>query len=986
MAVKLPVIQHSAIDVDADLQDSFQKGPVCNGCDLFNEPRVLGQGPSQSDIVIVSESPSWTSAHNRVLYYGKGGQVLRTTIKQLIDVDNKSPTPLGFKDVRKFETYAVQCCADKIGINKPTLERCSLYLHAAIRSRRPKIILTCGANALKAVGIKAQKFNEVRGRVLTTVISGESYTVLPTFSTDAILAKAGIYNLFRSDIIRALKIAAGADTQTTTISFEALTKNYTIPKTIEDVKRICDEIVSYSGQGGNPQTWSIAVDTETNTLRPYRDDAKILCISFAWDDGKATAIPISHEDAPWTEEEVLPYIKAVLECPKPKVFHNAKYDIQMIEESGKLTVNNLRWDTMIGEHYLNENQQGAYSLKVLGRTFFPEFTGYADKIHDTVAADKTGLEDEKKELGGVKKKSAAKGLEEVPLFESKASEVKKYLKGDKKAKKRLNDEGYERVPYDELLVYAAIDTDLTRRLVKHQFKRISDEGCSKVKTLMQNLSIPASRALGKMEYGGFRIDKDYLEYLYEDKLKKAVEETEREIRAHWSGSNIHKEFAINSPADIGYVLYSKGALIDVNGDPDDVRNRKTYLLPHIVKLNEKSGQWKTDKATLRSIYEQTGCRFAEAVLDYRAAFKARNTFLAEMREMIKIDGKLHTTYNLHGTSTGRLSSNGPNMQNIPGYLAGVNIKKIFIPDDPENQVFVNVDYKGAELRVFCAYSKDKKLIDAINAGMDPHSLVAERVYNIPYIDFIDDTDVDIRSGQRGRNNHIKDEDPKRHKQLKLLRTNIKRVVFGILYGAGPRKIAMIIGITEEEAKRIITFVNELFPSVPEYVAATKNHIERYGFVETMEGRRRRFPLATTSSFFKSQGYRQGLNMRIQAQNSDIVLGRLVEMSEAVRELEGRLLVTVHDSIGFQVSKKYTNQLSDFLDYYCVKRVGELYPWLPVEFKCDIEVGRSYGETIKLVDYLKEQDKIKTKEEQQEQVFEEEVFTELREELDDAKAS
>jgi len=239
------------------------------------------------------------------------------------------------------------------------------------------------------------------------------------------------------------------------------------------------------------------------------------------------------------------------------------------------------------------------------------------------------------------------------------------------------------------------------------------------------------------------------------------------------------------------------------------------------------------------------------------------------------------------------------------------------------------------------------------------------IYGIPY-------------DEVANHEQLKDSDPARYKYLKALRTNCKRVVFGILYGAMAKKIAETAGISEEEAQNIIDGMFTKFPSLKDYMDETVAEIHTKGYVETLLGRRRRFPLQGVNGFFRGQAERRGKNMKIQSTSSDIVIGQLVELDSAIGELGGRLCITVHDSIVFTAKKKYVEQLPAFLDHYCVKRVAQKYPWLPVSFACDIEVGPSYGETVNIERYLKaERERAKTPEEMMYADFEEEAITELR---------
>lgn len=980
--VKLPVVEYDDAVVNPDNQSHGEKTLVCSGCQLEQKPRVCGVGYTGNDavdIMFVSEAPSSWSAHNKEVFYGRGGRVIRDTRKKLIQLDKQTGFHYRFANLKWWDTYAVQCQVsdgrDESGtIPKSVLDRCSAYLHAAVKNKKPKIIVAFGANALKSLGYKnTEKFQEARGRIFEMEIGGHPVKVLPTFSTRHLVAKTGLYNLFYNDFLRAMKIAAGSD-DVKPIPLEEIVKDYKFPTTVAEVKDLCDEIINHTVEGAkHADQCTLAVDTETNTVNPHREDAKVLCISFAWDKGKATAIPLWHKESPWSEAEfveVLQHVRRVLSCNKPKVFHNAKFDLKFLELRHGLAVNNVGWDTMLGEHLLREDQSGSYSLKILGRSYFPTFAGYADKVHE-LAIQLTPVEEDIANAVGSnirrgKVKKGVPGFDEGFEITMSKADLDKYLFGAKsKRKKKTMDAGYERVPIDILLKYAAVDTDLTRRLVRHQHMRMKDEDFMAAKSLMHSHALPASRTLGKMEFKGMRVDRNYVDFL-EQELSKVVATKRELLLQHWDGMNKGEEFNPNSTQHVGYLLYNRGII-----GPDGNRTLPR-LIEGVTDVKTKSGQWKTDKKTLRAVAETFACPFTGALLEYRAAHKALSGFIDDIRILSEYDGYMHTNFHLHGTSTGRLSSNNLNMQNLPEWLAGYNIKKIFLPDNSEDELLFNLDWKGAEIRVFTAYSGDQRLIDALNQGLDVHSFFTQEIYGIPYDEVA---------------NHelLKNSDKERYLYLKKLRTNVKRVVFGILYGAKAPKIAETAGIDVVEAQKIIDLLFARFPSIQDYINSTHAEIHRYGRVETLFHRRRRFPLAPVNGFFRGQAERRGVNMKIQSTSSDIVLGQLVEIDQHIAELGGRLCITVHDSIAGTIKRKYINQLPAFLRHYCVTRVAEKYAWLPVAFECDIGVGPSYGEMTALDAFIKqERERPRTAEELMFQELDKEAIDELRDDEEERR--
>jgi DNA polymerase I-like protein with 3'-5' exonuclease and polymerase domains/uracil-DNA glycosylase len=324
------------------------------------------------------------------------------------------------------------------------------------------------------------------------------------------------------------------------------------------------------------------------------------------------------------------------------------------------------------------------------------------------------------------------------------------------------------------------------------------------------------------------------------------------------------------------------------------------------------------------------------------------------------------------------SSSHENMQNIPKKIGIHNIKKIFIPSHP-SLAFVNTDAKAAEVRIYAAYSHDKNLIQALNDGLDPHSFVASLVYapanilkGIPperwkhtlstvgtddehawtYEDFCN-RDVYKDAGEKspeGKESSLF----KYGAKLDYLRSVIKRVVFGILYGATPSKVSSVVSIPDDQAQVIVDTLFNMFPAMKSYIQDTKDQLNAFGFVETFIGRRRRFNnLRSLPFFMRNKAERQSINFKIQSTSSDIVMDVLHHMESPLHnDLRGELLLTVHDSIGFECPKNYVSQLPDFIKKYGVDYVSDRYPWLPVPFQWDVEVGNSYGELMSVPNYLK----------------------------------
>lgn len=947
---------------------------VCDGC-----PRQMSVGEHAFDYVdasfvkgtsllILTEAPTCDRYNQSApAYKDDSGKVILNAVAAL---QKEEP----YRNISWGYTYAVRCANNQGDPEPPktVLSKCREILKSGLEELEGRpVILAMGMSALRALDIKAPKLKDVQGRTLyghkITFAKGETeltkeFDVVVSISTKQLITMPGMYGVFNADLRRAADLAVKQDRDETRTALEELTRDYRLPESLEDVRAICDEILAYTQGEVDAKFWPIAVDTETNTKFAHKDSLQVLAVSFAWDTGKATAIPLFHKETAYDPYAALAMVVEVLDSSKPKFFHNAKYDLKVLQKK-KWPLRNFVWDSMTGEHLLDEDKKGQYGLKPLTRTNFPEFAAYADALQELLANAEGDSQ-----LDSIRKIEEAKERAErlrLKLLAKAAEPQKKKAKPPKpkKDKKVEEDKGFEDIPLKTLLLYAAIDADMTRRLVMLQEKRMVAETAAYVaqrvalsqkkiaphpipqickepnplRTLARRNVFPVTPVLARMELRGVRIDRPYLREL-ETALDKVIADTAAELEAMCPDG-----LKLNSPADIADILFNRGYL-----DPE---TGVTLRYPEDGITKTKKGLLQTTEKVMQFIVAKYNCKFAKKKLIYAKAFKARNTFCRNVASLSELDGFLHTNYNQHGTSTGRLSSNDENMQNVPKKLANVNIKKIFVTTD-DDMVFVNADAKGAEVRILTAYCQDKALIQSLNDGQDTHCFIASKIVELVRAspgagEKLESMRLDnsraLTYEDFAARDHLKVTDSKYGDMLDKFRTAVKRVVFGILYGAGPKKIAETIGISVEQASVLIAMLFSMFPSIQKYIEATKWELKQFGLVETFFGRRRRYDLPGGPTYLAGKAERQGVNFKIQSTSSDIVMGRLVAIEEPLNDLGGNLLLTVHDSIGFEIKKKYLSQLPDFIHTHLEVGAAKAHPWLPVEFKWDYEVGPSYGE-------------------------------------------
>lgn len=947
----------------------MKKRLVCEGCPAYFDPCLdKGSGDNPAHIIVVGATPSGFSIGEGEAFYGSDGRLFKKLLERVRKREK-------YKNIRIYYTYSAlvggyKATAKHVQHCQPNIMR-ELSTIRGIDGREP-VIVPLGPLALKAVGIHARKITDVVGRVMTANIPSTSSAgvrklqAVPLLSMEHVNTRPGVTAVVQAALLKAVKLAYADDEELSPL--ESITEEYIFPRTTQEVEDLVTHIINYADEDSSsgPDHHVISVDTETNTLYPYsHEDPKTLMLSVSWDAGKAATILLDHPKIPYEDYDIKRVWEAtrrLLRCPKPKVFHNWKFDQKFIERVNKIDVNRVAWDTLLGEHYLDEDKKGLYSLKQLTPLYAPNYQGYDDELQELFRGEKErGVirlrnEDIAQYFSIVPPKPPIE-IEEAYLqdwidlsdFICKREEIKKTPAKKRTAveqetfrdldnkirlfKKKIGiknpskknpvswgnasaAEGYARIPLDTILKYAGVDADVTRIVFMAQVRRLNktdtwEEG----RDVMKYLYLPGSRVLSDMEYRGFCIDSIHMGIL-EDGITERMEEAKNVI-----ANNFDAELNPNAAKQVASMM--------------------TKLNYEALPGVEQGGTGKDILDKYLKHYPEDDPRhvFADQLLIYRECHKALNSFLAPIRDFSAADGKVHCSFHLNGTSTGRLSSASPNMQNIPKIVGhrseknddgtytvlhpGFNIKKLFIPSKPGN-VIVNVDIKGAELRVYTAYSKDEYMIKALSEGMDVHSFVTSLVYKIPY-----ETVMELKKAG----------DSEIHKK----RLKCKRTVFGTFYGAGPYKIAEQIQSTKEEAKEIQQRLFNEFPALPKYIEDVTELVRRQRQVQTLFGRIRRFRLAHATDRHFQDAKREAVNFLIQSTSSDLVLSQLCEVSDHLHELGGEMLITVHDSMVFELPEENVQKLFDFMDYWVIDRIREKYPWLPVPFDYDIEAGPSYGE-------------------------------------------
>ncbi|MHB1275518.1 MAG: DNA polymerase I [Candidatus Humimicrobiaceae bacterium] len=417
------------------------------------------------------------------------------------------------------------------------------------------------------------------------------------------------------------------------------------------------------------------------------------------------------------------------------------------------------------------------------------------------------------------------------------------------------------------------------RLEEMLLKEIKDNNLFELYVKIEG---PLIKVLGEIEYTGVSIDKEYLKFLIEQ-YDKDISKLTDDIY------EISKErFNINSPQQLSNILFKKLNLASA-------RKTKTGL--------------STDAATLISLIDKNP--IIAKILDYREKVKLKNTYIDILPGLISTeDNRLHTTYNQLGTTTGRLSSSEPNLQNIPVRTElGKQIRKAFIPGKGYDML-LSSDYSQIELRILAHLSEDEKLIDVFNNNGDIHTFTAAEIFNV----------------------NIKD-------VTEELRRKAKAINFGIIYGMTEYGLKSRLSISEEEAKEYIHLYFDRYPKVKKYINFLIKEAYDKGFAVTLFGRKRYInELGSSNGRLRNLGERLAVNTPIQGTAADIMKLSTVQLSNSIKKnkINANILLQVHDELVLELKEKdlkiIENIVKDSMEN-CVK--------LKVAIKVDIKSARNW---------------------------------------------
>jgi DNA polymerase-1 len=421
-------------------------------------------------------------------------------------------------------------------------------------------------------------------------------------------------------------------------------------------------------------------------------------------------------------------------------------------------------------------------------------------------------------------------------------------------KKGKNQRSMRDVPLDKQTQYAVEDADITLQLKQHFAQELQEANTQK---LFEEIEIPLLRVLAAMELEGINLNKDFL-----GELSGALDTDIKKLEADIYEA-AGEEFNIASPRQLGDILFGKLQLVD--------KPKKT-----------KTGQYSTAEDVLS--YLAKDHKIIRDVLSYRGLSKLKSTYVDALPlQVSEVSGRVHTDYMQTVAATGRLSSNNPNLQNIPIRTErGREVRKAFVPRDEEH-VLLAADYSQIELRIIAALSEEDNMIDAFNKGEDIHTSTAAKVFGV------DPSEV-----------------------TREQRSNAKTVNFGIIYGVSAFGLSNQTDLNRTEAKELIETYYKTYPKLRDYMGAQVDFARDNGYVQTVLGRRRYLKdINSRNAVVRGAAERNAVNAPIQGSAADIIK---IAMIEIYKELEAgdyrtKMLLQVHDELVFDVYKPELEQVS-----------------------------------------------------------------------------
>jgi len=452
-------------------------------------------------------------------------------------------------------------------------------------------------------------------------------------------------------------------------------------------------------------------------------------------------------------------------------------------------------------------------------------------------------------------------------------------------KNKLN---FSDIEIDKATEYAAEDADITLRLYHILKTRLDDE---KLNIIYENFEKPMVELLSQLEINGIKVDDLYLKKLSK-KFEERLQKNEKEIYLI-----AKKEFNIGSPKQLGEIIYN------------DLK---------LAKLKKtKKGSLATSASVLEDL-ALTGHKFPKLILEWRQISKLKNTYSDALQDHIsKKTKRVHTSFLLAATNTGRLASSDPNLQNIPVKSdEGKEIRKAFVAD--KNNILISADYNQIEMRILADMANVKELKKAFKNNEDIHNLTASQVFNVP----IDKVGNDLRR-------------------------KAKTINFGIIYGITQYGLAKQISVSNQEALDFINSYFKKFPEIKDYMNSTINTCRKQGYVTNIFGRRIHLKGINDKNFnIRSFQERAAINAPIQGSAADIIRLAMIKINKLMiddKKMKTKMLLQIHDELIFECLEKDQTYIKKAIKEAMLSISSSEYHMFSIPLEVNVNSGYNWGE-------------------------------------------
>jgi len=692
-------------------------------------------------------------------------------------------------------------------------------------------------------------------------------------------------------------------------------------------------------------------DFETSGEPYYEPYSYPTLMGVSFQPGSAWVIPLGHFDSPWKDcfiDILTEFAEGVFnDINITKIAQNAEFEYLWLKKYN-LTIQGRLFDTMLAKHLLDENTLKSLEYQV--KTFLPQYDGYKEQTgFKALAWDKKPLEplavycatdcDTTFKLHNFYEPILIKiGL--YSLYRNMLCNGLRVL-GDAVFEGLVID-----VPYLDRLVeeYQIKIDQLLLEVKSHKMVRRFDlyriKQCKK--QLIEEVEIEIKAANKELLVGQEELGDDDIAI---SKLTRSVNtrirNREGKLMRYRAGEfTTNKELTKIAPFNMSSTHHLRQLFFTSKKGFNFTPKRFTMKKEGRRKIQTDNPS--TDEDTLIELKADDDTGFIELLLKYRGLEKLFGTYIKGMRNKVSSEGKIHGSFLLTGTVTGRLSSRNPNLQNIPRGTTSSDIKRMFIT--PPGKLLMQLDYSQAELRVLAAAAGEKTMIEGFRVGRDIHLDSACKKYGEDYNKILP---------------LYLDEDHPEHKAWSIKRKQAKTINFGIVYGQGAKALSESLSspedgiiVDQKMAQRFLDEFADTFPMIDKYIKKTHKRVKRDGFVTNVFGRKRRLPGIDDSNFgIKSKALRDSINAPIQGGASDYTLFSSILIAKRIKAQEALFKgldykITVHDSLIYYIDPEIIHPIVPVLTEICANPKTKEFFGFEIEgvtMKVDFEIGKHWGD-------------------------------------------